>query len=605
MMRAPRKDSKNGWSVAQFERERPRLTDFIKANISPLLDSDECRRVLIEAPVKSGKREMVEYIAMRDEAHNPTRVHAFISAFHRIADESQRAELKRHNLEIFSLTKKTDVDRCIHWIESNISSGKHVVLHIDECDFGSGSRQILNRIYKRTRDDERVTIIMYSATPQEVLFSGEIEKPDYEDDDYQEMMGEMIQTGIRVLYEPPPSFCGPARFLDAGLIMDATPFFYKNSDGSLGLSNQGVQIMADLRISCMNGLGRNILFLRLSYSEFDRDQSSKKNKKENKAIHQFVEGLHTIPELADCIIYADKTEKDMPGVEGILLTKIQWSNKMFWNQRTDKPVIVIVDQTCSRSTELACHDRLFAIHDYRNRVTFSTSSQADERVNHYPEKYGGEFQPIRVYAHKKTFELSARRITYEEYLAVPLWDKKKVCGSSAKLKELGEACYNIQSSYGNRENHPSYPDPMTKEQADRVLQEICCSASVEISSRVIGGISRTHEYVAEFFECSKDSFKDLKVILASRYPGRSFQNPFIKSEAEGKEDGRYKGYLRRWRVFDFDADIETQPGCGVTSMAPRLTICYRDGVEGVALRYDTGKIKEVNTLVTCKSMYKR
>ena len=112
-MQSPRKDSRNGWSVAQFETYRPILTTFLNTRVRPLLDSNECQRILIEAPVKSGKREMVEYLAMRDEAHNPTRVHTFISAFHRVADENQRNELERHNLKIFSLTKKPDVNKAM------------------------------------------------------------------------------------------------------------------------------------------------------------------------------------------------------------------------------------------------------------------------------------------------------------------------------------------------------------------------------------------------------------------------------------------------------------------------------------------------------------
>ena len=92
MMRSP--VAERGWSISRFERERVDLTNFLKREICPLLDSDECRRVLIEAPVKSGKRQMCEYLAMRDMAHSSGREHAFISALHRKADEMQRNELK-------------------------------------------------------------------------------------------------------------------------------------------------------------------------------------------------------------------------------------------------------------------------------------------------------------------------------------------------------------------------------------------------------------------------------------------------------------------------------------------------------------------------------
>jgi len=596
-MRAPRKDSKNGWSVSQFETYRPRLTEFLNRRVRKFLDSNECRRILIEAPVKSGKREMVEYLAMRDEAHNPTRIHAFISAFHRVADETQREELEKHNLKIFSLTKKTDVDKCIAWIQTQQVSEKQVVLHIDECDFGSGSRQLLSRIYARIHNNVNVTIIMFSATPQEVLFSGEIENPDEDDDHYQEMIDEMIHTGERIIYTPPENFCGPNRFLEAGLIIEAIPFFYKNG-ATLRLSEQGRSIMAYLRQACASGSGRNILILRLSYSDIGSARSG--SVKNNKAIHQFLNGIHTLAELEDCIIYVDKEEKAMPGVDGILLEKIQWSKKMFWEaKRHDRPIIVVIDQTCSRSTELACHDRLFALHDFRNRVTFSTSSQALERVNHYTDRYNG-FQPIRVYGHKKTFELSARRINYETYLNSE-WVKKKL----DVRRGLGEACFIIRRPFGEHEPHSLYPNPMNEEECDRALQEIGCFAEVNVSPRVRGNVSQLRVYGCEFEPCNKDTFPALKAILEQRFHSHRFMDPFINSEAQGLENGQYKGYLREWSVLDFDTQVETQPGWGVTAENPRLTICYRAGVLGIAIRFDSGITVPQDTLTTFKSMYKK
>ena len=602
-MQSPRKDSRNGWSVAQFETYRPILTTFLNTRVRPLLDSNECQRILIEAPVKSGKREMVEYLAMRDEAHNPTRVHAFISAFHRVADENQRNELERHNLKIFSLTKKLDVNKCLAWIQVVLNGGKHVVLHIDECDFGSGQRQMLSRIYLFIHNNEKVTIIMFSATPQEVLFSGEIEAPDEDDIKYQTMIDDIIHTGECIIYIPPESFCGPQQYLEAGLITEAIPFFYKN-DNSLSLSTQGRTIIEDLHASSANGSGRNILMLRLSYSDIGTTRSathkSGKNCKHNKAIHQFLNGIHTIPELKGCIIYADKDEKALHGVDGVLLEKIQWANKMFWEAlRTDRPFIVVVDQTCSRSTELACHDRLFALHDFRNKVTFSTSSQAMERVNHYTDRYG-RFQPIRVYGHKNTFELSARRINYNTYLNTE-WVKKKI----DIRNNPGDACFIIRNRVQINERHPSYPDPMTDQQCDRALQAIGCFSVVNVSPRVRGDLSPSRIYKCQFKPCTKESFHIVKTELELTFHPHRFINPFINSEARGLENGQYKGHLRGWRVLDFDAHIETQPGWGVTASDPRLTICYNNEVLGIAIRYDTGMIVDQNTLTTFNSMYKQ
>lgn len=593
MASLPRKDAKHSWSVAMFETHRTPLTEFLKQRIQPLLDASECQRVLIRAPVKSGKREMVEYLAKRDEAHMPLRVHAFVSAFHRAADEIQRQELKIHNMEVFSLTSKQKADSCIEWIRSMIASGKKVVLHIDECDFASGDRQILSKVYRNVRTNQDVSTILYSATPQEVLFSGEVEE-----DEHQEMLDEIIHTGERVEYTPPSSFCGPARFLEENLVIEATPFFRKTG-ATLTLSQQGREILTDLRRSIASGNRRNILILRLSYSDLG---GSTQDKLKNKAIYQFLKDWQTIPELSDCLVYADKSEKDIPDSSEVIKEKIQWSNKLFWEaKRTDIPIIVVIDQTSSRSTEWKCHDHVFATHDFRNKLIFSVISQAQERVNHYTEPYGG-FQRIKVYGHKKSFQLSAGIISYTDYMNHE-WEKRKVDQRVADRLGLVGPHYIIRRTSGNHETHPDYRSPLPEHECNRILQEIGCFAEVKVSARVRGGTKLVPIYSSEFYPCTKQTFSSVKTRFEGRFPDHRFQNPFINSEQKGLDNHKYKGYLREWKVFDYETEIVTQPGYGVSPNHPRLTICYRNEILGIALRYDTGRKETKNTLTTFKSMY--
>lgn len=588
------------WSVAIFERERMHLTTFLNDRVVPLLDARECRRILIRAPVKCGKREMAEYLAIRDHQAGPAaRVHAFISAWHRTADEMQRDELRHHNLRVFPVTSDKNANECLKWVRENVGSGKEVVLHLDECDYGSGEHQSLSIVYRAIREDERIFTILYSATPQEVLFSGEVEE-----DEHQEMIQEIMQ-GERVEYTPPPGYCGPARFLDVGLIFEAEPFFYPGSSrGTICLSAQGAKIVSDLKAEIARGSARNIIVLRLSYSELTRGQG--KAKKDNKAIYQFLHGISSVPELADCSILMDKGEKAEIGrgalADNIILRNINWSKKQEWMLLgRDRPIIVVIDQTSSRSTEWVCHDRIFATHDYRNKVTYSIVSQAQERVNHYEQRYGG-FQPIRVYGHRKTFLLSAGRIDYNEYMKVD-WEIRKVDQRRMERDGLGtEPLYEVRSTAGNHALHLRYPNPLTKEAADIALQGLGCAAEIAVSARVRGGIRDHPVFGVEFYPCTKDTFPALMTILNTRVTGHRFRlNPFVRSEEQGLVDGKYKGYLREWRVFDYDQDIRTQPRWG--SGAHRLTICYRAGQLGVALRYDTGRREQVNTLETFKSMY--
>lgn len=595
----------NGRSVAQFERDRPELTNFVKSEIVPLLDSGTCNKILVQAPVKSGKREMVEYIAMRDLAAVPTRFHVFVSSFHRVADESQRNELTKHNLTVFSLKGTKEVTKCHECMNTNLNQNRKIVLHIDECDFGSGNRQQLSRVYRAIRNNPLVTIIMYSATPQEVLFSGEVTSATDEDTEFQEMMDDFNLYGKAILYVPHETFCGPGKFLDAGLVTEATKFLDNNS-----LTIQGKSIIEGLKASCASGSRRNILKLRLSYNEGAG--------KSNKAIYQFINKVPYITELEGITILVDKDEKDVPNSDITLSQKIPWSSIAYWEDKQDRrPIILVVDQTCSRSTELACHNRLYAIHDFRPMVTFSTSSQALERVNHYIQRYGS-FQPILVYGHKKTFEFSAGRISLVEYMEVAEWEKRKVDVRSGG----GADTYKIRRSSGNHEIHPDYPNTMTEKQCDQILQQIGCFVKVSLSPRVSGDAYEEPVIKSKFYACNKDNFEErrdeffrnnddqIPDEIMTKYRRHRFRNPFIESERKGFIGGKYQGQLHnRWQVFDFTTQKNSEEGWRwdiSLNSNPRLTICYDGDVLGIALRYSTGETIENNSLVTTnKSMYHR
>jgi hypothetical protein len=71
------------------------------------------------------------------------------------------------------------------------------------------------------------------------------------------------------------------------------------------------------------------------------------------------------------------------------------------------------------------------------------------------------------------------------------------------------------------------------------------------------------------------------------------------------QNQRYEGYLRGWRVMDYDTDILSRKYTftGVAKGHPRLAICYSSGILGIALNYDTGEKVAKNTLEAFRSMY--
>jgi len=573
--------SNAAWSVAEFETRRQYLCDWLRQGPVDALERN-VRFILICAPVKSGKRVMVEYIAQRDNTSTQHRVHVFISAFHRRADETQREELSRYKIHVVSGIDNKAIENIKKYIRESIGSGKRVVLHLDECDYGSGERQKLSKILREWRDNPNVQFILYSATAEEVIFSSEINR---EDDDILENVN---TNGVKFKYVPPEDFCGPKRFLDENLVEEAQPFFIENHNGVLSLSQQGRQILSDCRLSMATNPNRNIIILRLSYSAKGGNVSERMV---NKAIHKFLNNISTIIELRDVCMIADKEAKTR--YQGVLSQNVKWSDRVYWDLITsNKIVLVICDQTSSRSTEWAHHDRVFAYHDYRNQVIFSVVSQAQERVNHYGSKYGG-FQPIRVYGSKKSFQLSADMISYEEYIHKD-WEKRKV----DRRRSGNENLYEIRR-VDDRSLHPEHNQMISEDRADEILNELGCMVDTSLSARVKGDIAPRNLINAKFVECNKETFEqvDLGLIHNSRH-----QNPFIEAE-NNAIDGRLASYIRGvWKVRTFE-EIKNENWGIDEHTKVRIHVCYKDDVLGVAVRqFDGSEIRD--SLTSYKSMYR-
>jgi hypothetical protein len=128
-----------------------------------------------------------------------------------------------------------------------VLQGKKIILHADECDYGTGSRQNLQFIYNRIKENRNIITILYSATPEEVLFSQDITQSE-EDEDF---IGGIYEEGSRLYYVPPETYCGAKKFLSEGLVENAVPFF-KKEDGTYMLSSQGKKIISDAKENLRN-----------------------------------------------------------------------------------------------------------------------------------------------------------------------------------------------------------------------------------------------------------------------------------------------------------------------------------------------------------------
>jgi hypothetical protein len=559
------------------------------------LNDPECRRIIVRAPVKCGKREMVEYIAQRDSVEKPTRVHAFLSAWHRKADDDQREELSTQNMKVFSITTQKKVEETLAWIDKQQQSGKSIVLHLDECDHGSASKQLLSKVWQAVHNIECITTILYSATPEEVLYSEEMDNKDV-----QAMMDEIFREAVRVEYDPPKGYCGPTRFLQEGLVHEALPFFFKEGN-TFALSQQGKKIVSDLRSAIAVSPSRNIVVLRLS--------SSEKDKNNNRPIYQFLRNIASFPELSDFLIVVDKP--DDIGIKNSQITaeKIQWSVPNYWRrQSAGVPILIVIDKTSSRSTEWACHDRVFATHDFRNVAIYSTISQAQERVNHYEQRYGG-FQPIQVYGHTRTFKLSAKQISYASYLNDE-WKKRKIDARRSPVP-----MFHVHSTATGHTLHPRCPEVgLTEGAAICLLQELGCYAKISISPRVIGSVRVVPTYALEWKQIIQEEWEGFWEVYRKTLPvadsTRSARNPFDEASRHRLDDGTWQGQHRGWKVLECVGNelYQRLPGGELKKLdigstgGNRNKVCYKDGVLGVAIVSCTGT-EMIDTLHSFKSMY--
>ena len=132
----------------------------------------------------------------------------------------------------------------------------------------------------------------------------------------------------------------------------------------------------------------------------------------------------------------------------------------------------------------------------------------------------------------------------------------------------------------------------------------------KLSARLIGNVQKIEEVDTIFFECDDKTWaakyhnlcntnNDIQKISEQH----TFNDPF-KSKNRPLQNGGEYGYFRGWGIFDYKRDIIPTPGWGLyKKIKPRMTICYDDGILGVAIRYKTDRIKTNNTLRGKGTMY--
>ena len=367
-------------TIDYFKQHRPELYNYVLNDVIP----ENKKFKLVPAPVKSGKRGMVEVHSLLDKKSS----HIFLTALHRTADENQRNELASYGIKVFSINNTKKKNECIKYIDDQLALGKEIKPHLDELDFGCGDKQLLNYIYSAYKNNPHVTFILYSATI-------EVAKKEF-----------LVVNNIEEFHEckpfnPPPTYFGIKKFLDKKKFHQATPFLtYDCNNESIKITTQGENLIKKLKENTNNTNNkRHIAVLRLA-GNF---------KTNSKSISQF----DTMKENSDYIEEKYGIRLKFVGSNDY---SVEWDNLKTWGDYNPAiPYIFVINQVAGRSTEWKCHSYLVWYHTMRTEDTpTSTIIQDQERPVYYTINYTDDID-IEIYGDVPSAQYSAGIITLEQY----------------------------------------------------------------------------------------------------------------------------------------------------------------------------------------------
>jgi hypothetical protein len=503
--------------IGFFMAERAELYYYITNKVIPF--NKKFR--LVHAPVKSGKRGMVEIYSLVDTKSR----HIFLTALHRKADESQRNELASYNINVFSVNNKNKKDDCIKCIDKLLLKNEIIKIHLDELDFGCGNNQLLNNIWSKYKTNPSVYFILYSATievaKKEFLLINNI--------------SDFYECGR---YEPPPTYFGINEYLEKNKFFQAESFIeYENNEFSF--TNQGEELINKL-ISNTNDTNnkRHIGILRLA-GNF---------KINGKLVSQF----EKMKEYKDSI-------EDEYGIRlkfvGSNDNSVEWDKQKFWEELSPNlSFIIVINQVSGRSTEWKCHPFIAWYHTLRTEETpTGTIIQDQERPVYYTLAYSDDID-IEIYGDLPCAKYSAGQITLKQMLTMTsrkLNSRLDTKNKKKHIKAISEPLYDsweeIPQEYRKGKSLSTHVNN------DNILRPKM------IVIEKINGVPTPVEYEIKNW----DKYSHLEGFYMTNI--RSSRNDFIKG-------------VKNKKSIWFESDIMTELKEGINEKSKtRINLVYKDG----------------------------
>ena len=398
---------KHPFSISAFRTDRPEQYNFVMNELNKV------QKAIISMPVKSGKRIVVECEAAIDSKGNasPNVQHIFATSFNRKDCIEQMQEMALYGIKVFCGKDLYDLP---HFVAQLLVKNVIPVIHFDESDFGTGDIQIASKIFNDllNLDNDgwkKIKIRAYSATNEEAIYS------------------EFADLCANLEINLPTSFRHAPWFLAQNMVEEADEFWSKTNKD---FTTQGKEALDYWLADKSNEDSEHFIKRRFAVVRFAASKGEKrttyKDVRHNKHFCDKLKNMGINP------IFIDSNNqfywgKDTGNVDG-------WAHK-----KENTRYLLVVNQTCIRSTEVGFHPLISFWHDFRSKQTpYSTCAQAMFRVNHYdylinPGYWNNPEVKIKIYGCVDTFRFAAKKINAYEYkdscrrnLSIRIENKNKV-----------------------------------------------------------------------------------------------------------------------------------------------------------------------------------
>lgn len=391
-------------SFGEWKTMFEEIANFVETDMYPSTHIRNVKRTVVNAPVKCGKRFMVQAYASYTTPIKPTdtrTANIFVSSFVRTDDKKQRNELMEYLQGVYSINSKKRVQACIKELEGMLREYDRIIVHHDELDYGSGHTQHMAKIYEFCMCHSKIQMIQYSASAEEGII--------------QPLTADDVDIPHVITFNPPSGYRGAEWYLAKNLVYDAKPFFQTTTDGII-VTEQGKEILelARQNLASDDPIVQNRRLVIVRETEF---LPMVKDAKMAKQIPEFIYD-RARNKIQVHFVHSRKE---------VGTASIEWDNYNFWemfmNEENDgKIVVIVIDKSSSRSTDWFCHPWVAAYHDYHSDNSFvNTIIQSNLRVSFYTNKkyngedvYKGQEFPIRLYGCKKIMEYVAGRLPLDE-----------------------------------------------------------------------------------------------------------------------------------------------------------------------------------------------